>query len=688
MFKAMRTVLTSIVVLSCGFAQDSVADKIADKWTPARFEDQRLGGYFANRMQVNLEKRLLQIEEEALLAGFRKQPGSHAWIGEHIGKYLHAASNTWRYTHDERLREQMTRMAVELMKCQKIDGYLGTYTDDQRWTSWDVWVHKYDLIGLLSYYDATGDERALKVSRKIGDLMADTFGPGKRDIIAASTHVGMAATSILEPICQLYRYTGEKAYLDFAEHIVRAWEQPNGPKLLSSLTTHGNAYRTANAKAYEMMSDLVGLLELHRITGKPEYLKAAVNAQADIAARRRYITGTVSSHEHFQDDGVLPGESSNDVGEGCATVTWLQLNWHLLRLTADAKYSDEIERTIYNQLLAAQNPANGNICYFTPVNGRKRTSDGINCCRSSEPRGISMIPQVVWGWNESRMAIEQIVPGEAILGGAKVLVQTDFPATGEAAVTVIPRGTQDMTLAIRVPSWAKHFEARVDGSVVRGVPGGYVEIARRWKPGDKVQVKMDVPTVTVEGGRSYPEMVALQRGPQVMAAVDSPRAEVDGAGTKWKQAPFADTPFLGEGSYRVWLYKPGRAPKGPAPASLLCREMSSSNDNGAHGSLCDERTDLVKRTLAAKPGVEDWFGVELAAPAAITRVVYVQGDAEGGFEGKPRVEVQAEKGGAWSAAGVLEGGELRLVSPVRAAAVRVIGKAAKTYVTCAELSVY
>ena len=48
-----------------------------------------------------------------------------------------------------------------------------------------MWVHKYDLLGLLNYYQATGDEPALEASRKIGDLLARTFGtgPGQRDII-------------------------------------------------------------------------------------------------------------------------------------------------------------------------------------------------------------------------------------------------------------------------------------------------------------------------------------------------------------------------------------------------------------------------------------------------------------------------------------------------------------------------
>src|SRR6266508_2577036 len=88
-----------------------------------------------------------------------------------------------------------------------------------------------------------------------------------------------------------------------------------------------------------------------------------------------------------------------------ATVTWLQLTWRLFRLTGESEYADEMERTVYNQLLGAQDPHNGNICYFTPLNGTKKATPGINCCVSSEPRGISMIPAMAWGATEKGPAI-------------------------------------------------------------------------------------------------------------------------------------------------------------------------------------------------------------------------------------------------------------------------------------------
>jgi len=531
----MRLVIVTLALLSSSIAltaaapeaplpQPKVRDAVADRFIPAPYETQAIDGLLGERMRINLEKRLLNIEEEQVLAGFRHQPGVQDWIGEHVGKYLDASANTWRFTHDPRLKAQMDRIALALIACQKEDGYLGTYTDDKRWTSWDVWVHKYDLLGLLAWYRVTGDERALTASRKIGDLLIATFENGSHDIIKSSEHVGMAATSVLEPVCQLYRYTGDKRYLQFARFIVdQAWEQPNGPKIVSSLLATGSVFKTANAKAYEMMSDLVGLAELYRLTGEPRYLKAVEAAQSDIAQRRLYVTGTTSSHEHFRDDYDLPGEQKDDVGEGCATVTWLQLNWQLLRLTGDAQYAAQLERTVFNQLLAAQDPKTGNICYFTPVNGKKEPRTDINCCRSSEPRGISMLPALAWGslkaGGKDEIAIEILTPGKALIDDVLIESRTGYPFYGKVGLTLTPDKPRVFTLAVRVPEWAEFFRAQLNrtGEIFSGKPGEYLRITREWKRGDSLMIRLDLPTRFVAGGKSYPNSFAVESGPLVLA---------------------------------------------------------------------------------------------------------------------------------------------------------------------------
>lgn len=705
-----------------------VALKVEDRFVPAPFEAQKIGGVLGERMRVNLEGRLLHIEENDLLAGYRQRPGNHPWIGEHIGKYLHAAANTCRLTNNEALRWQMTRVAQELLKTQKDDGYLGTYLDKDRWTSWDVWSHKYNLIGLLAYYELTGGERALTAASKIGTLLWQVFVQDGRDIIASSTHVGMAATSVLEPLCRLYRYTGDKRHLELAMHITKTWEQPNGPKLVSSLLTHGNVSRTANGKAYEMMSDLVGLLELYRLTGEKEFFDAPRRAQNDIVERRRFITGTVSNYEYFQDDFLLPAEQDNNVGEGCATVTWLQLNWHLLRLTGEARYADELERTVFNQLLAAQDAKTGDICYFTPMNGAKSPRTDINCCRSSEPRGISMIPQLVWGNDNGAVKILMYAPGELKLDDVHIVSQTDFPSTGKVRLLINPTrpGTR-IPIMLRVPSWTKRFTVTSAGRQMEGRPGQFVSIDRTWSGPDRIEIDMDMTVQVVDGGKSYPNHVAIQRGPQVMALEKSINADVrflfraglrsnfagDGitvpgvvpaSDTSMRDVEFHMVPFSEAKDYRIWLSKPGTV-KTPFPSRAAFGKQSvSSRGPSTTGTISDERTDTWVSTNPGrtKPGEKDWFVVELREPGSVRRIVYTGGPVNvdgGGFDpekGSPLVEIQRAKGGAWERVGELNGYqgtagervELTLAKPIGAVAVRVSGYAKGQFVTCAEIEAY
>ncbi|MGH7968797.1 MAG: beta-L-arabinofuranosidase domain-containing protein, partial [Limisphaerales bacterium] len=200
---------------------DKVAPAVPDRQefeTPDRVH---LSGWVGDRIDVNEANRLVKLDPARLLEGYRRRPGRQAWDGEHVGKWLHAATLAWVYTGDPSLREKLDYIASELTKCQLPDGYLGTYLDKDRWTEWDVWAHKYNLIGLITYMHYTGNMAPLPCCRRMGDLLCNTFGdePGKRDIIKAGWHVGMAPTSVLEPMVLLYRLTGEPRYLEFCKYI-------------------------------------------------------------------------------------------------------------------------------------------------------------------------------------------------------------------------------------------------------------------------------------------------------------------------------------------------------------------------------------------------------------------------------------------------------------------------------------
>ncbi|NWJ51713.1 MAG: glycoside hydrolase family 127 protein [Bacteroidetes bacterium] len=502
-----------------------VVNKISEHFQPAAFNEQIIKGWLGTRIAANKEQRLYNVDEKGLLAGYINRPGVQDWIGEHVGKFLDAASNTYANKADAKLKIQMDRMAQQLIATQLNDGYLGTYTKERHWVSWDVWNHKYNLVGLLSYYSVSGYKPALVAAEKVGNLLCQTFGTnnGQLDIIKAGEHIGMAATSILDPMTDLYRFTGNAKYLDFCNYIIKSYEQPNGSKIISSLNTIGQVDKTANAKAYEMLSNLVGMIKLYKITGDQQLLQPVLNAWTDIVAKRLYISGATSSFEHFKGDHLLPAGEKDNVGEGCVSTTWIQLNYQLFSLYGTTAYLDELERTVYNQLTAAENPQTGCVSYFTPLMGVKSYGCNITCCLSSVPRGISMIPQFVNGTIDGNPSFLFYQPGiytTRISNKDKTLVSfittTDFLKDSAIEIEVNPTVKSKFSIAFRKPYWVGNFKLFVNNVKQETVNSDIVLVHRVWNVHDKITIKMSLPIKVLDGGISYPNAVALQRGPQIL----------------------------------------------------------------------------------------------------------------------------------------------------------------------------
>jgi len=692
-----------------------VSAKIADVAEPLEPDAVQLRGYLGDRVAKNEKNRLLAVDEDAILAGFRRRPGEQAWIGEHVGKWLHAATLAWVNTGDAALRAKLDRVVTGLLKTQEADGYLGTYTPDKRFglypnADWDVWVHKYNLIGLLTYHRYTGSPAALDASRKVGDLLVRTFGPDKKSILAAGTHVGMASTSVLEPMVWLYRATDEPRYLDFARYLVRAWDEPKGPRVLTTLLEEKAVRKTANGKAYEMLSNLVGLCELARATGQREYLRPALNAWEDVVANHLYITGTASHHEHFHAPHELPNQVSANVGETCVTVTWIQLNAQLLRLTGEARFGDELERSYYNHLAGAQRPDGAQWCYYTALEGVKPYGPGINCCVSSGPRGMALAPTLAYlklrSGDADVLAVNLFETSTvtATLGGRKVTVeqQTDFPHgrwekgsfQGASMLTVRTDGPATFGLKVRSPAWAQPLTVKVAGGKTTTKDGWTVIAPRRWKDGDGVVVSFSLPARLTPGVHGNEGRATLQYGPLVLAydaarnpgglaprvvglteasakdlrfrevaglplAFEAPVVGADGKSATATLTPFAEAGGTG-GRYQVWLRAPGVAL--PRNESLFgFGEESRSRPGNVGGEISDGDTGTFVVTFDGEPRAEDWFMVRRAEPASIRRVVFAHGKSfhDGGWfdasAGKPRIEVQREKDGPWTSVGTLDG---------------------------------
>jgi hypothetical protein len=510
----------------------------------------------------------------------------------------------------------------------------------------------------------------------------------------------MAATSVLEPMVGLYRATGDRRYLAFCRYLVSSWDQPHGPKILTSLLDHGKVNRTANGKAYEMMSNLVGLCDLYRVTGERRFLDAARVAWKDIAAHQLYVTGGTSLGEHFQPDGHLPDTGA--VAETCANVTWLQLCLRLLAITGDTCYAEAIERVVYNHLLAAQAEDGNDWCYFTVLRGRKQFRSDVNCCHSSGPRGVALIPTAFYGttregvrinlYGESRFRTE--IPSA---GSVEIVQRTSYPATGHVEITLRLERPGRFPLELRIPSWSTTCSITVDGEKLSVPKRPLVVLDSVWKSENRLVLQLDTQPRWIIGKGEHKGMLAVARGPFVLCVSrrwnkDVPPlaalgidqgtirempgggAERDPAerallaavrGKHYNGASLADTdlvmgPFalVQKEELAVWLPSVEALKQRPFSLLFAGREAYSRRGN-VEGSICDGDAKTYRVTFDGTRQDRDFWQVTLARPVEIHRVVYHHGHTfhDGGWfdtsAGKPQVFVQTEKSGSWQRVGEL-----------------------------------
>ncbi|MHC5074336.1 MAG: glycoside hydrolase family 127 protein, partial [Planctomycetota bacterium] len=527
----LLTVLIGLVTLH-STAAERVPTKIVVKQDIYKVPEPgqvSMKGFLGNRMDVNREGRLKShITEDMLLVGFRKRPGEQSWVGEHVGKWLHASTLAWENKQqDKKLGEKIKKISNSLMDCQEEDGYLGTYVEGQRWgiweddstTGWDIWVHKYVLIGLLSYYRSTGDERALETCRRVGDLLCQTFGDDKKDILKPNTY--MSASSVLEPMALLYAYTGEEKYRQFCEFVIRRADA--GYKILTNVENGRGVQTIGNKKAYEMMSVYVGLVEFWRATGNERAFNAAKLAWENIANEHLYITGGTASPDAYFDE---PGKfiTAGRCTEICDHVSWVQLNWQLLRATGESRYAAMVHRHIYNDMLAAQHPDGIKWCYFTTMEGLKEGKwwgydEEMHCCGSSGPRAIALIPSFAYMTGKDKLVINlyETSTFKANVNDTPVNVhqQTNYPWDGRIDIDLEVEKPTEFDLQLLIPNFAKSTIIEIDGSQ-QYVPikaGEYATLRRNWSGKTRIMLEFSMHIAAHQRDGRY----ALTRGPIVLA---------------------------------------------------------------------------------------------------------------------------------------------------------------------------
>ena len=135
-----------------------------------RAAEMRLAGPFGDRLERMVRNHVEATDAKLLADVFTGRTRETWWQTEFWGKYMHSAAPFWRYTGDATLKARMDESMRQIVAHQLPDGYIGNYRADARsGKGWDVWGNKYTMLGLLHYYDVTGDRTALDAAAKLCD---------------------------------------------------------------------------------------------------------------------------------------------------------------------------------------------------------------------------------------------------------------------------------------------------------------------------------------------------------------------------------------------------------------------------------------------------------------------------------------------------------------------------------------
>ncbi len=469
------------------FSQKPVSPKIHDQLQPAQVV--LMTGFIGQKLDASYKNRILAQDIDRLIEPFNNRTEDHCWQTEFWGKWFTSAVQAYTYRPEPALKAKIDQAVIKLINTQTPDGYIGNYADEKHLEQWDIWGRKYCMLGLLSYYQLTGDRKSLQAAGKVADHLIKELADKKVKIVQKGNHRGMAATSVLEPITILYTLTNNKRYLDFAEEIVSEWESAIGPKLISKADVNvGERFPVPEKnwfgyeqgqKAYEMMSCYEGLLELYRLTGKQLYGSAVEKVWENIKNTEINVAGSGSSMEAWFGGKRLQPLVSMHYQETCVTATWIKLSQQLLRLTGETKYADAIEQSYYNALLGSMLPDGSGWAKYSPILGIRNEGEdqchmGLNCCVASGPRGLFTLPLTTVMTNHDGLTVNFFNPGSYTVetpGGqtAKLVQETDYPVNGTITMLVEIQKQETFNVNIRIPEWSSQTTLTVNGETADNV---------------------------------------------------------------------------------------------------------------------------------------------------------------------------------------------------------------------------
>lgn len=529
----------------------------------------------------------------------KKGTGHHAglpWFDGLIYETIRGVSDLLAQKEDSLLEKRVDGYIDRICAAQNVDvnGYINTWTDlmepEHRWGDnggflrfqHDVYNSGMLVDAGIHYYQATGKTKLLEAVTRLANYMARLMGPSpKRNIVPA--HAGPEEAlvklywlyknnpelklQIQVPVNEYDYYNLAKFWIDCRGNhcgypLWQVWGNEKSEQWIRDQKYKTDSFSLNVRPSWGVYAqDSISVFEQKSIEGhavratllatgiaavalenhSDRYVKTAKTLWDNMVGKRMFVTGGVGAvhyDEKFGPDYFLPTDAYL---ETCAAVGAGFFSQRMNELTADAKYMDEFERVLYNNVLTGISLSGTNYTYQNPLNSQKAIRwnwHDCPCCPPMFLKIVSAVPGYIYAYQTDNVYVNLFIGSSTVINlenvNINMCIKTGYPWNGKVIMNIDPDRESNFSLRIRIPGWAQgkenpynlyasNLKSQVelyvnDKKCALAIEKGYAVVDRKWTKGDKVELLLPMEPRIITANDEVKDldgMVALASGPLI-----------------------------------------------------------------------------------------------------------------------------------------------------------------------------
>lgn len=487
-------------------------------------------------------------------------------------KWLEASTYVVAKKRDKKLESEIDDYIELIGRCQQPDGYLSTkqiikdHVRKDSGSSRLTDINDFECYNLghlftaaCMYKRVTGKESLMNIAIKAAGYLKKMY----QSYINAGEAKTEVCPSHYMGLVELYRTTGDKEFLETARMAFKArdlikngsYDNQDATPILTHKKIMGHCVRSTYLYA--------GAADLYLETGDRRYLDMLHRVWDNAFLKKTYINGgNAALYTGNAPYGIFPGVNGKKVdfvhqaygyeyqlpnitayNETCGALGTIMWNLRMFAIEPDAKYFDQIERTMLNLTISAVS-LDGDKYFYENMLRRTKELDyelvwpvkrkstiSCFCCPPNMARFITESSE--YAYFRSKDALWTGMYGAShvkvsLENGARFTLrqETDYPWDGNISFSFDDvEIDKPFILKLRIPGWLKKGSVSLNGKrfmeLKKADAGTYLDINIEHIKGTGVELVMDMsPRMTIAHSKVEENLnqVAVERGPLLYCA--------------------------------------------------------------------------------------------------------------------------------------------------------------------------